>query len=479
MLCHIMKVRNYKLIVETIQDGVFIISDGIIQYANDALSKMTGYTCDEIMKCSYPTLIYEDDVTFVEEMYKKRLDGEDVPREYEFRLKHKDGSIVYVIVSVGVINFDKKPAVTGTVKNITDRIQSELKIKEIEHSYHMVLELCPDPIIISDFEGTILMHNQAAYDANEPTSTNFKLQGTNVLDSMATNEDKSLVAKLIPVDEDIVKYNVNLKTQKGRIVPFELHTTTAYDSNGNPTCKITIGRDISQIKKYEKNLKQLIYEKELMIREVHHRIKNNLQQIYSLLGLQIDDEYLMHAIGQSKDGGEECNIIIRRIINDARRRILAISTIHRMFYKDNLSCVDFATFIEELSENIGYTYDSLDKDIKVSVDGNSFELCLDYIIPCGLIINEILINSYKYAFKDTTSGQIKIHLEREDALRTIILTDNGSGMTTGDSEGKTLGLALIRGLTEQINGTLEIESAPTKGTMYKIIFKDIKFNGKK
>ena len=472
-----MKGLNHKLIVDTMHDGVFDAQNGVVKYINDAIVKITGYSREEILGSNFITYIHEDDRDFISDRYRRRMSGEDVPTEYEYRVKHKDGSTIYVLGNITIIMLDGKPAVSGTVKNITDRILSELKIKEMEISYRTLLELCPDPIIVSDFNGVILMHNHAAYEIHEPNTSNFTLVGTNVTDYLATDADIKNIEKLVPEHSNLLKHNVDLKTQKGRIIPFELHTTTVYDAQGVPSCKLTIGRDISKIKEYENTLKQLISEKELMITEIHHRIKNNLQQIYSLLGLQMESEFLTTNYTQNIlcANNFACFGIIHNVIEDARRRILAISIMHEMFYKHNTDCIEFALFLKELSESIKNAYILLGKDIKVNITGNNFELCLDYIIPCGLIANEIIINAYKYAFEGRKSGTINIQLNRTNGVREIIVSDDGIGMCIQDIEiSKTLGLSLVHGLVEQIGGTLDIESEPGKGTKYKIVFADRK-----
>ena len=467
----------HKLVLETIQDGVFISNGSGIKYVNDALLKIIGYTKKEVLGKKFVKFIFDEDIPFVMDRYKRRLAGEKVETEYEFRLKHKNGNTIYVIVSIVVIDFEGAPAITGTIKDITDRIQSELKIKEIESSYKTLLELIPDPIIVSDFYGNILMHNQAAYDVHEPKSSTFKLIGTNVIDFIPSVKEKEKISKMTYDTNSVIKYDANFKTQKGRIIPFELHTTTIYDVQGIPTCKLTIGRDVSRMREYEEQLKKLIDEKELMITEIHHRIKNNLQQVYSLLGLQLENEFLTkNYIGDVYCDKEfTCFNIIRRVVEDARRRILAISLVHEMFYKHNSDCIEFSLFLKELSESVKYTYEISDKNIDVIISGDDFELCLDYLIPCGLIANEIIINSYKYAFNDVSSGIITIHLHRANGIREITISDNGSGMSLKDiAKSKTLGISLIGGLTEQIGGTFDITSEEGKGTTYKIVFKDAK-----
>ena len=151
-----------------------------------------------------------------------------------------------------------------------------------------------------------------------------------------------------------------------------------------------------------------------------------------------------------------------------------------MFYKQNTDCIEFSPFLEELAKNIKNTYEIEDMDITVHVDGTDFELCLDYIIPCGLIANEIIVNAYKYAFGDSNTGNINIQLYRKNGIKRMTISDDGIGMHPETVElSKTLGISLVRGLTEQIHGTLNIESSKGKGTTYTIEFADVKTKNRK
>jgi len=201
-------------------------------------------------------------------------------------------------------------------------------------------------------------------------------------------------------------------------------------------------------------------EKGLLLQEIHHRVKNNLQIINSLLRLQshfVTDKEALWALDESQS------------------RVLSMADIHEKMYKtDNLSDVDIREYFNELGERLISTYDlkdSISSDISISVRN----LNLDTLTPLGLIINEIITNSLKYGFPNQRKGTIKIYLDRyEDHNKfKLVIGDNGIGIPDGKLFGSemSMGSQLIIGLTDQINGTLR--RLPEQGTVYELIFEEI------
>lgn len=462
----------YKIIIDAIQDGVFIIVDHKLVYVNEAFCKIIGYSREEVVGKQFGNFVHEDDVDLIHDRYEKRMLKEDVPNEYEHRLIHKDGHTIYIIVSVALTDYNGVPAMAGTIKDITDRINDQLRIEEIEEGYKALLELSPDPILVSDTNGYIIMHNQAAYDVHEPLDNKFKLVGKRVTDFIPDETELNMIMSLIGDADEmaISKYTINFKTQRNRLIPFELNSSVMYNKDGSPKCTITVGRDVSKIKEYENQLKKLISEKETMIKEIHHRIKNSLQQVHSLLGIQAVNASAKYTLLADKTLRTDlCQIQLQKIIEDARQRILAIAIVHQMFYKKSSDTVEFSNFLKELVKNIKLTYEN-GTEIKTSITGVKLDLCLDHIIPCGLIANEIISNSFKHAFKGKDVGHINIDLQESGSIVTLSVTDDGNGIPESDIQSHDgLGLSLINGLTEQIDGKIDFISSEN-GTKYILTF---------
>ncbi|MBF0607061.1 MAG: histidine kinase dimerization/phosphoacceptor domain -containing protein [Candidatus Magnetobacterium sp. LHC-1] len=206
--------------------------------------------------------------------------------------------------------------------------------------------------------------------------------------------------------------------------------------------------------------------KETLLREIHHRVKNNFQIITSLLSLQ------------------SANITDRRIVNvfvDSFNRIKAMSTIHTKLYQsDDLSKLDFEEYVSELCTELVNSYDIHPSTpvLKLDVDIANIGIDVDIATPCGLIINEIVSNSMKYAFPDNAPGEIFVSFKRDDNDNYILLVgDNGVGIPKDFdlSKSRSLGMQLVHDLVKKkLKGSIEIDT--TKGTVYRIIFKKSKID---
>ncbi len=199
-------------------------------------------------------------------------------------------------------------------------------------------------------------------------------------------------------------------------------------------------------------------EKETLLKEIHHRVKNNLQIISSLLNLQAnrtEDEQL------------------KRIMNEAKNRISSMALIHQKIYQSgNLSSVDFQAYIEQMAQSIDTNFNNEKKNITQHIDTHGISLDIDTSIPLGLIINELLTNSYKYAFEGRSSGSITISLKEKNAEELELhVSDDGKGLPAGfdPSALNSLGLKLVKGLASQVKGSVRFESH--QGTHCFIDFK--------
>lgn len=202
-------------------------------------------------------------------------------------------------------------------------------------------------------------------------------------------------------------------------------------------------------------------ERELLLKEIHHRVKNNLQIINSLINLQA---------GQIKDPES------LKVFEECKNRIKSMAIIHTKFYESkDFSKIDLADYVQELVKDLIHTY-NVNKKIDLVCNINSIQMGIDTVIPVGLILNEIISNSLKYAFNNSNVGKIEISLKRDltnDEFE-MIVGDNGPGFEKAKfyNDGiESLGFELIKILSEQLNGTVELMDTP--GTVYKLKFFEI------
>lgn len=198
-----------------------------------------------------------------------------------------------------------------------------------------------------------------------------------------------------------------------------------------------------------------VREKEQLLKEIHHRVKNNLQIVSSLLSLQsesVEDTRFLNMIRESKN------------------RINSMALVHEMLYKSkDLNKVELKEYIQRLTRSLVSSF-STEKDkvsIQLTIDENIF-LEIDKMIPVGLILNELISNSFKYAFTKSENNEIKILLVRAGDLLKLEMSDNGKGLDESKSKSTSLGLQLIRMLSEQLNGTCIFRN--DNGAKFELIF---------
>jgi two-component sensor histidine kinase len=246
----------------------------------------------------------------------------------------------------------------------------------------------------------------------------------------------------------------------GTEFPFEISIAT-WGSKGN-IFTTSIIRDVSERKKTENKLQKSLNEKEMLLKEIHHRVKNNLMIISSLLNLQ--SRYI-------KD--EESKTIFK----ESQNRTKSMALIHERLYQSaDLKRIDFGDYIHTLANDLYHTYVLDTSLIKLNVDVDDVMLNINTSIPLGLIVNELVTNSLEHAFPPGKSGEINIKFHSSDDKYLLEVKDNGIGFPKDIDYKNTdsLGLRLVVSLTEQIDGKIEFNN--TSGTSFKIIFTEEKFD---
>lgn len=217
-------------------------------------------------------------------------------------------------------------------------------------------------------------------------------------------------------------------------------------------------QDITDIKLINDELLRSLGEKELMLKEIHHRVKNNLQVVSSLLRLQSETITDAAAIGYLKM---------------SEQRVRSMALIHQQLYRTkDLTKIDFRQYLEELCNYLFFAYDVRRTDIGLNLRVDEIYFAIDTALPCGLIVNELVTNSLKHAFTETKKGEITVSLTKEDGFKNILMIkDNGSGAEPIDFENSTtLGMELVKTLTEQLEGTIKVNTQ--NGTEICISFFD-------
>lgn len=214
-------------------------------------------------------------------------------------------------------------------------------------------------------------------------------------------------------------------------------------------------QSIEERKQSEKAIKEALTEKNLLIAELHHRVKNNLAIISGLFSLTINDNLHEDA---------------KNVLLESRNRVRSMALIHNRLYKsDSFTDVNFDEYIHELVSEITTSYPSISNTINVNTDINNVILNVNSAIPCGLILNELLTNAYKHAFKDKTEGEISISFLHQNGQYVMTVKDNGCGLPLDYNKKQSLGITVIEALTEQLDGKSKFSD--NQGTHFELIFK--------
>ncbi|MDZ7312100.1 MAG: ATP-binding protein [candidate division KSB1 bacterium] len=242
---------------------------------------------------------------------------------------------------------------------------------------------------------------------------------------------------------------------------FDCQVEPLHDTEGKLIGVIGIAFDITERKSTEDKIKVSLKEKDLLLKEIHHRVKNNLQVIASLLNLQA---------GYIKD--ESAHEIFR----ESQNRIKAMALIHeKLYHSQDLTSIDFASYIRNLAVHLFRSYKINAHAVNLQIEVDPIVLDIDTAIPCGLIVNELVSNSLKHAFLPPwqgKTGEIRIAMHQHEGKRlALIVSDTGVGFPKDLDFRNTasLGLQLVNTLTEQLEGTIALDT--NGGTTFKIMFR--------
>jgi two-component sensor histidine kinase len=215
-------------------------------------------------------------------------------------------------------------------------------------------------------------------------------------------------------------------------------------------------RDNTTRKRADEELRNSLRQKETLLKEVHHRVKNNLQVVTSLLNLQAD---------RLTDPGAVV------ALREMRNRVHTIAAIHELLYRSgDLSRIDFSEYVRRLAHDLMVFHDVDPDQIDLTISAEEAYLDLSQAVPAGLLINELLTNTFKHAFSDGSSGRVRVTVACDDGIGRIEVADTGKGLPVegGQVSGQTMGLQLVSLLAEQLQGEITVDSA--EGTRFEVIF---------
>lgn len=451
---------NLAALVVSSGDAIYSKTlDGIITSWNEGAKRIYGYEANEIVGKHVSILTPPGDQDDIPHILARLRKGEWIEHYETIRIR-KDGTPIRVSLTVSPIKTENGDIVAASTiaRDITERA----RLTDLRSFLASIIDSSDDAILTKDLNGIILSWNPSAerlygYTAEEMIGNHVSV----IAPPEAPDEIPSIMERLRK-GQRINHHETVRLTKDGKRVDVSLSISPVWDDEGKLVAASAIARDISARKRMERERAQLIEElrqslnqKDILLQEVYHRVKNNLQVVSSVLDLR--SRYL--ARDPSKAAAA---------FKDSIERVRAMALVHEKLYRaQDLQKLNFAEYTNTLIEQLLRTY-AIDKKIDFKISGSDWQFDLNTAIPLGLIFNELVTNSLKYAFASKQDGFIEIQCNPVDGGIQLCFSDDGPGLPDEiDFEtSETFGFRIIRLLAQQINGTVTI--SPGKGAIFQI-----------
>jgi PAS domain S-box-containing protein len=433
---------------------------------NRSAVKLFGWEAYEVMGKKLSSLIVPLNLqTRGEGIIRDTVDGKSA-FGIETEKIRKDGSMIFVSLTTSQL-LDSNHNLTGLsfiIRDVTERKRAEKtiegslrRLEEEKAKTESIIAAIGDAISIQDTDFKVLYQNKIHQDITGDQKGEYCYRKYEHGDHIC--EDCPVEMSFKDGKIHTQERSIIIREQK---MYFEITASPLRDSTGNIVAGIEVGRNITERKKAEDQIAGSLHEKETLLKEIHHRVKNNLQIVSSLLDHQT--QYI-------KDN----NVI--HIFKDSQNRIASMALVHEKLYQSkDLAKINFHDYINDLVANLFQSFAENSGKIRLNLNIENIQLDIDFAIPCGLIINELVTNSLKYAFPEGRPGEIKIVFRKTDEdMLELIIGDNGIGIPSDLDFRKSgsMGLHLVTILAEnQLHGKINLNR--NEGTEFKIEFKGIK-----
>lgn len=441
---------------------------GEFKEVNSRFCEIVGYSREEILGMTF------FDITHPDEIEANRAQGRDllagVVRHHcrEKRFIHQDGRAIWIEMTGSVVSTaSSSEYFVLAVQDITRRKLAEARVLESERKYKELANAMPHIVWTAQPDGKSDYVNDRWYELTGADREPGTLDWERFLHT--EDAEQSVAAWRLAV-EAATPYEGQFRLWAPRKGEFRWYLACARPvySDGAVSRWIGTCTDVhdrktahdlleAEVRNRTMDLQKSLLEKETLLKEIHHRVKNNLQVISSLLRMQSE---------ALKDPGAAM------ALKESQQRVLSMSMIHERLYGNNqFDAIDLGDYTQTLVDELFHSCANPPQRVTSRVDASRVLLNIDQAIPCGLILNELVTNALKYAYPDGAGGEVCIELKESAADRIrLTVSDHGVGLPEGlDCKNLTsLGLPIVDILTKQLGGTLQIESGP--GATFHIEF---------
>jgi len=446
--------RRYWRLFESAEDGVLILDGemGRVINVNPCLLRLLGSSYEEVQGKHIWEIGSFHNIAASKDAFLALQDNECF-RYDDLLLETCDGRSISVEFVSTVFFVDHSKVIQCNIRDITKRKQAAAALRKSVDRHRTIIQTAMDGFWLVDMKGHLLEVNDAYCRMSGYSEQELFTMNISELEAIETFDDTSIhIQKIMEQGED--RFETRHRRKDGTIFDVEISVQSQPFDDGQ---LVVFLHDITNRKRHEQLILTSLSEKETLLREIHHRVKNNLQIISSILKMQV----------RHIDNGK-----LEGVFQECQDRIKAMAAVHSLLYKSqNFSEVNFGEYVREMADQLFRSYKTSTAAISLVIQAENVRLPIDIAIPCGLIINELVTNTLKYAFPGVRKGEITIEINQTGNGIRLFYEDNGIGSPEAMdlSNAETMGLKLINMLVEQLGGT--IEQVITSGTGYLIRFK--------
>lgn len=430
--------------------------EGLI-YVNDAFVKMFGYQSEEEALATHPAAFYADREDRWQLLNKLKNHGSY--KNEEVRLRRKDGEIFWGLESSTLVRQNGETYIDAVVTDIDCRKQAEQALRKSEEKYRSILKNIREGYYETNLAGDFTFFNVAMVEMlGYPAEDIFGMNNREFMDEQNARKVYKTFNRVYETGKPEKGFDWEIIRGDGSRIYVEASVTLRRGPEGEPVGFSGVVRDVTERKRKQQQIRESLREKEVLLGEIHHRVKNNLAVISGLLYLQADKTDDRNAY---------------QALMESQSRINSMALIHELLYDNHtFASLNPRIYIEQLVEHISSNLRTQKTDISTHIEAENFDLEMSTAIPCALIINELITNAYKYAFDGRSEGTVKIKFHKEEDSYRLEVADDGKGLPEGlditRSDSHSLGFSLVKTLTRQLRGHLETDNS--NGARFVITF---------